>query len=339
MNTQFAAELVQERIPGVSIVKLDALENAGGFSGAKIWKVETDVGSFCVRRWPKPHPSKERLSFIHEVLFHLEYHGFQLVAAPRRSQTGDSWTEYDAHFWEVTTWLPGKSDFWLDASEIRLRNAMSSLGRFHAISKKQTAWRRLARSPGISHRIQRLREIEPTWTQRLMRAIETEALSGFQSDSASRIRSLCQLIATKSSQLADPCLGGLIRFDTQHELSPCLRDIWHDHVLFREDQVTGIIDYGALNIDVPAGDFARLLGSLALDDARFWEIGCDAIQQALPEMRFQIPLIKAIDFANVVLAGLNWINWLFIEKREFPIHSNVIARLDHIHRRLAGRFE
>ena len=65
-------------------------------------------------------------------------------------------------------------------------------------------------------------------------------------------------------------------------LQPCLRDIWHDHVLFTGDKVTGMIDFGAVDIDTPATDIARLVGSLVGDDAAGWQSGIAAYSDVRP---------------------------------------------------------
>ena len=59
-------------------------------------------------------------------------------------------------------------------------------------------------------------------------------------------------------------------------IQPCIRDIHREHVLFEDDRVTGIIDFGAMLPDSRAGDVARLLGSLAGDDRQLWEEGLAA---------------------------------------------------------------
>ena len=70
--------------------------------------------------------------------------------------------------------------------------------------------------------------------------------------------------------------------DRTWPLQPCLCDVWHDHVLFDGDRVTGLIDYGAMKIDHPAVDLARLLGSLAEDDLAGWTIGLAAYREVRP---------------------------------------------------------
>src|SRR5256885_2022920 len=37
-------------------------------------------------------------------------------------------------------------------------------------------------------------------------------------------------------------------------LHPCLCDVWHDHVLFEGDAVSGIVDYGSVKIDHASAD-------------------------------------------------------------------------------------
>ena len=65
-------------------------------------------------------------------------------------------------------------------------------------------------------------------------------------------------------------------------VQPCIRDIWHDHVLFTGDEVTGIIDFGAMDIDTPATDVARLLGSLVGDDEAGWRTASSAYSADSP---------------------------------------------------------
>ena len=55
-------------------------------------------------------------------------------------------------------------------------------------------------------------------------------------------------------------------------VQPCLRDVWHDHVLFVGDAVSGIVDPAAARTDTVAADISRLVGSLVGDDPRGWDV-------------------------------------------------------------------
>jgi homoserine kinase type II len=118
-------------------------------------------------------------------------------------------------------------------------------------------------------------------------------------------------------------------------VQPCLRDIWHDHVLFIGDTVTGIVDFGAIDIDSPACDIARLLGSLAGDDAIAWPRGLaaySAVRQLSVEERHAV---TALDISGTLLAGCNWIRWIYVEGRQFENPAQVISRFRAILARTA----
>jgi Ser/Thr protein kinase RdoA (MazF antagonist) len=105
-----------------------------------------------------------------------------------------------------------------------------------------------------------------------------------------------------------------------------LRDVWHDHVLFSRDEVTGMIDFGAVDFDTPAVDVARLLGSLVGDDAEGWQAGLAAYTAARPLSHDETRAIAALDAAGTVLAGCNWIRWIYTDGRRFENREQVVAR-------------
>ena len=115
---------------------------------------------------------------------------------------------------------------------------------------------------------------------------------------------------------------------------PCIRDIWHDHVLFQGDEVSGIVDFGALQSDHVACDISRLLGSLVGGDREDWTRGLAAYQVLRPLTADELMLVDAYDQSTVLLSGMNWIQWLAIEGRVFEDEERVQNRLDQIILRL-----
>jgi homoserine kinase type II len=113
-------------------------------------------------------------------------------------------------------------------------------------------------------------------------------------------------------------------------MQPCLRDIWHDHVLFTGDEVSGIIDYGAMDIDTPATDIARLLGNLVGDDALKWRVGIDTYSQVCSLMPEEERAIRALDASGLILAGCNWLRWIGAENRQFENRAQIVARFRRI---------
>jgi homoserine kinase type II len=119
----------------------------------------------------------------------------------------------------------------------------------------------------------------------------------------------------------------------EFRLQPCVCDLWHDHVLFTGNQVTGIIDFGSVKIDHVAVDLARLLGSTIGDDGAQWDIALAAYATLSAE---EIELARLLERTGVFVAAMNWLRWLYHEERVYEQPTAVLARLAALRRRLEG---
>jgi homoserine kinase type II len=118
-------------------------------------------------------------------------------------------------------------------------------------------------------------------------------------------------------------------------LQPCLADVWHNHVLFEGERLTGIVDYGGVKIDHVAVDLARLLGSLVGDDRQMWAAGLAAYRRVRPLSAEEEALAFALDRTGIVIGAANWLRWLYRDRHAFADREAVARRLAE----LAGRME
>ena len=44
----------------------------------------------------------------------------------------------------------------------------------------------------------------------------------------------------------------------------------------------------------------------------------------------ELSLITALDRANILLSGINWLQWIFVERRSFSNRAAVLARFQAI---------
>ena len=104
------------------------------------------------------------------------------------------------------------------------------------------AGRSLGPSPGLRLRLDRLRWWATTGLDHLRAAISSFPIphSPFPIPSASL---LCDLFVA-ARPIVEPCLTQSLEFRVAWQ--PCIRDIWHENVLFSGDEVSGLIDFGAL---------------------------------------------------------------------------------------------
>jgi homoserine kinase type II len=318
--------IVREYSPEFRPTRIESLGAAGGMSGAQFWRVESGVGSLILRQWPTEHPSPERLRFIHNVQFHAVARGASFVPAPVRAVTGDSFTRGDGHLWQLEPLMPGEADYDRSPSVQKLRSAMTALAKFHVATSDFSGVQpssRVGAAPAIAKRLSRLNSLNMNGASHLGAAISPDILPALEPLAHQFLVTLPLLIRPAIRQLES--LAGN-RFATQ----PCIRDIWHDHVLYRGDEVTGIIDFGGVDIDTPTTDIARLLGSLVGDDEGQWQIGIEAYSTVQPLSTAEQQAARALDHSGAILAGCNWLRWIYVDRRQFENPAQIVERFRKI---------
>lgn len=314
-------------------LRVESLGGAGGFSGAQFWRISTTEGEFVVRRWPPEHPSHERLALIHAVLQFAGERGVQILPIPVQGREGNSFVSYAGSLWEVCPWLKGEANFHHQPSDEKLVAAMKSLATFHQAthdflpqwSKVQTiprSWKPRTQS-AVADRLGRLTALTPEAIGRLSEQVTAHTFPGLAPLARKFLAIVSKVIPAAKAGLAPLA-------DLQFPRQPCIGDIWHDHVLFVGNEVTGLVDFGALRIDMPAVDVTRLLDSLVDGDLQKWQFGLDAYQAVRPLEPSERQAISALVPVGIILAGCNWIRWIYVEHRTFEPQPSVLGRFERL---------
>lgn len=314
---------------------MEFLGVAGGFSGAAFWRLTTDRGLLCLRRWPIPESSDwpDRLRFIHAVLEHVARRGFALVPVPIRTRHAESWVHREQHDWELSAWLPGAADYFPARRPEKLRGALAALALFHlAAADFPRPEQGLAPSPGILRRRRQIDSLRSGGFYAIAMAVQAppKVPAGVEKSDWIELVRLAHRLLPLYAQAEGRVLSELIAAEPQKvPLQPCIRDIWHDHVLFEGDRVSGLVDFGAMRVDNVACDLARLLGSLSdgAKNAGDWQAGLAAYEAVRPLSADERRLVGVFDRSTALLAGINWLEWIFIEGRTFADFGAVADRL------------
>ena len=136
--------------------------------------------------------------------------------------------------------MPGIADYELTPNEQKLRAAMAAFAKFHlAVADFPTdANRPAAGAPlAIVRHLARLQELANGRIEELSQAINKSQWPEFERMAHAFLTTLPRLLPRAIERLVPLASVSL-------PAQPCFRDIWHDHVLFTGNEVTGIIDYG-----------------------------------------------------------------------------------------------
>ncbi len=311
-----------------------------GFSGAFVARVETGRGAFCLRGWPPDAADRQRILALHELLAHVRARGIDYVAVPLVADHGETLLNVAGRLWQIEPWLPGVADFWSRPNDGRLAEASRALARFHLAAgdfrpSAGTASHLAPAPPGLASTVLDRRERMQFWTSDRCAAIRERLVrSSRKSDGNSRLQALAERILAAFERLA-PRIAHELRAAAQVSvpLQPCLRDVWHDHVLFDGDAVSGLIDPSAVRTDTVAADLSRLAGSLIADDRRAWSVALDAYGSVRELSLAEEGLVGVLDCSGVVLSGMTWLErWHF---GGVALSDRALDRLERIAERLA----
>ncbi|HEY4259578.1 MAG TPA: phosphotransferase [Schlesneria sp.] len=336
VHTASWPQVLARYAPRIRPTDVESLGNRGGFSGAAIWRVKTEQGEFALRRWPMASLPRERILGLHRLLEYLYRDQLEFVAAPVSTSDGSTLVTESGYEWQLESWKPGLADFRSNPTALRLATSMHALARWHLSADRhvpaaaQSQWFQssaAAESPAVVERLEIIQQIQEPALQRMASAIQSAKQTTITEPTLQILNLLRQGLPQIHREL-------MSMRNVKVRLQPCLRDVWHDHLLFSGDVVTGLIDPSACRRENVAADLARLIGSLIGDDRNAWNLALTEYQRYRNLRIDELKLIEVLDHSGVILSGWTWLQWIYNEKRAFAELEPVQQRLDNILQRM-----
>ncbi len=313
---QIAGRFLQE-LP-VSIV-----EQSGGLSGARVWRVESSRGTFALRQYPTEFPTEERLRWLHGFLKEVRDRGCALLPCPVSTSEGATWIKHESQLWELLTWVHGEPLLEEKPTRELLITAITTLAdlhqqlehaHYHALPHLK--WQEM-HAEGIRERRRLLQDWLTTDQAQIAKRFRGAAYSP----------TLLALFHAQQQALQRQGLELLARLDlaaaTFVKIFPVLRDVQPGHVLFQEARVAGFIDLGAMRLDSAAADLARLLQLWRFPEPDWYADSLAAYDKVRPLSKNERVLVDVYDDSARLLTGVQWLRWIVLEEREFVNHDLV----------------
>jgi Ser/Thr protein kinase RdoA (MazF antagonist) len=266
------------------------LGNRGGFSGALLWQLHTKAGVFCLRAGADAECQAHLLQ-RHALMIRARAAGLYFAPAVIPSSDGSTVVEAAGRCWELMDWMPGRADFHAFPTPARLSSAVAALARLHCVWQLNAPV--VGAVPAVARRLEAVRSMPPA------------ALTLPR-------HPLLRTLAERSSRLLARWLPEATRLLHDWEnftcpLQPCLRDVWHDNLLFDGDVLTGLVDYAGCGLDNVATDLARLLGSLIGDDEDRWSEALNTYRSLGRLSSDEQSLARVLDRTGVIASLCNWL--------------------------------
>jgi hypothetical protein len=286
--------------------ELEAQGNAGGFSGARLWRFRAVTGQFVLRSWPANGPDRSHLENIHHWLFLTSETG--LTPVPIRDNSDRTVQEFEGTLWEITPWLSGQADSAHPPSSTRVQAAFTGLAALHARWASVLDYKA---SPGLALRCHAVEHLVGGGFDVIENAITHQPASSTLAAAGRQWLALARSLA--------PLLHETLRKASKSILflQPCLRDARSEHFLFEQDRLSGIVDFGAMGMECVAGDLARLIGDWLGGDPIARAHALTAYERIRPLAPSETSLIPVFESSADLLIGERWLHWHLLEGRVF----------------------
>ncbi|MEW4561606.1 phosphotransferase [Bremerella sp. JC770] len=301
----------------------DLVDCEGGLSGAHTWRVDTDQNRFCLKLMP-PDVSVNRLQAAHHAADQRRQKGMHYLAGYQATAAGQTYVESDGRLWELQTWMDGQPPT-APFTYPHQRGMFQAIAEFHALHESPP--RETAPSPGIRTRLNLLDKWRDAYAQGPFPSLNGCGHPQWNSTLAQFLDSFVRYHARLG-----PLLSSLAH--ETYLLEDCIADPRPDNFRFAGYQLTGLFDLGSMRWDNIALDVARLASEVSEDGEVDWDTAMTEVNKLRPLTPSEERLAMVLDAANVLLTGLNWVQWLVVDGITFANCDHVSYRLAHISARL-----
>lgn len=312
----------------------------GGFSGAAVYRVRSERGSFAVKLSPFDRERWTLAGARHEALFAVAARDATLFPQVMRDFAGFS-------VWRVEGddgTLQGEASEWLaESTLVTSVEATSSNAEASAAANPVSAFRLLARF----HTVARDLPLS-SWTDGVLRSplVFPERYSKeWRTASADAIEAVRRALPHVEPSVREQASLYLNRLPVIREsmsaalatLSPdspplrlCLRDVHRRNIHFRGGEAASFFDWDALRFDRRIGDFARLAASYGLSahsaERLIDEVAAE-VDKAERLSAWERTAFRPALATQVWIPPLRWLTWLLVERREFRDQAAARERL------------
>lgn len=287
---------------------------SGGLSGANLWMFDSPSGRLVARSWP-PEMLADRLARIHAWLDDARPLAF--VATPWKDLQGGTIRVIQGRCWELSAWKPGTPDLLQGPDPARLSAAGTGLAALHA---RLEVHGRFGPSPGLAQRAWELAQLVAGGLDRLAESVGRAQPTPLQTSARA-------WLGSARTRAQDLLIQARTIASRSTPIQPCLQDARPDHFLFQDNDLTGLIDFGAMEIDTVAIDLARLFreipgltrsGRIPLLDAYQTVRHLDPATLRLIE-----PTLEISQF----LTTARWLSWRYLKAAPWASDALVASRL------------